>query len=77
MDKLAQELHLSRSELVEQIARGIIPLAKQKSLSEEFEFSPIQSLPLAKCGLAKGEALRDRLSEKMGAFLATDYDQFA
>ena len=68
LDELAKELHLSRSELVEQIARGIIPLAEQKSLSEEFEFSPIKSLPLEEC---------DRLPEKMGAFLVTDYEQFA
>ncbi len=68
LDELAKELDLSRSELVEQIGRGIIPLAEQKSLSEEFIFSPIKSLPLAEC---------DRLPEKMGAFLATDYAQFA
>ena len=68
LDKLAQELDLSRSELVEQIGRGMIPLAEQRSLSEEFVFSPIQSLPLTEC---------DRLPEKMGAFLATDFVEFA
>ena len=68
LDELAQELSLSRSELVEQIARGVIPLTGQKSLSEEFEFSPIRTLPLAE---------RDYLPEKMGAFLATDFEQFA
>ena len=68
LDELAQELGLSRSELVEQVGRGLIPLAEQKSLSEEFVFSPIRSLPLTEC---------DRLPEKMGAFLATDYAQFA
>lgn len=68
LDKLAEEFDLSRSELVEQIGRGSIPLAEQKSLSEEFVFSPIQTLPLRQC---------DLLPEKMGAFLATDFTQFA
>ena len=68
LDELAAELDLSRSELVERVARGIIPLAEQKSLSEEFEFTPIRSMPLAQC---------NRLPDKMGVFLATDYDQFA
>ena len=68
LDELAAELDISRSELVEQVGRGLIPLAEQKSLSEEFEFSPIKSLPLAEC---------DRLPERMGAFLATDHEQFA
>ncbi len=68
LDKLAQEFNLSRSELVEQIGRGMIPLAEQRSLSEEFVFSPIQSLPLTEC---------DRLPEKMGAFLVTDFVKFA
>ncbi|MEL6442218.1 MAG: ribbon-helix-helix protein, CopG family [Cyanobacteria bacterium J06621_8] len=68
LDKLAEESDLSRSELVEQIGRGMIPLAEQRSLSEEFRFSPIRSLPLAEC---------DRLPEKMGAFLATDFAEFA
>ena len=36
LDKLSQELDLSRSELVEQIGRGLIPLAEQRSLSEEY-----------------------------------------
>ena len=68
LDRLSQEFNLSRSELVEQIGRGMIPLAEQRSLSEEFRFSPIQSLPLTEC---------DRLPEKMGAFLATDFAKFA
>lgn len=68
LDKLAQEFNLSRSELVEQIGRGTIPLAEQRSLSEEFILSPIQSLPLTEC---------DLLPEKMGAFLATDFAEFA
>ena len=68
LDKLAEEFDLSRSELVEQIGRGSIPLAEQKSLSEEFIFSPIRTLPLTQC---------NRLPEKMGAFLATDFTQFA
>lgn len=68
LDELAQEFDLSRSELVEQIGRGTIPLAEQKSLSEEFIISPIQSLPITEC---------DRLPDKMGAFLATDFAQFA
>ena len=68
LDKLSQEFNLSRSELVEQIGRGMIPLAEQSSLSEEFIFSPIQSLPLTEC---------DRLPEKMGAFLVTDFAEFA
>ncbi len=68
LDKLSQEFNLSRSELVEQIGRGMIPLAEQRSLSEEFIFSPIQSLPLTEC---------DRLPETMGAFLATDFVKFA
>ena len=68
LDKLAEEFDLSRSELVEQIGRGSIPLAEQKSLSEEFVFSPLRTLPLTQC---------DRLPEKMGAFLATDFVKFA
>ena len=68
LDKLAEEFNLSRSELVEQIGRGLIPLAEQKSLSEEYSISPIKSLSLSQC---------DRLPEKMGAFLATDFAQFA
>ncbi len=68
LDELAQELDLSRSEFVEQVGRGLIPLAKQKSLSEEFAFSPIRFLSLAQC---------DRLPEKMGVFLVTNYAQFA
>ena len=68
LDKLAEEFDLSRSELVEQIGRGSIPLAEQKSLSEEYLISPIQSLSLTEC---------DRLPEKMGGFLATDFVQFA
>ncbi|MFM2315025.1 MAG: hypothetical protein RLZZ04_4301 [Cyanobacteriota bacterium] len=68
LDKLAEEFNLSRSELVEQIGRGNIPLAEQRSLSEEFIFSPIRTLPLTEC---------DLLPEKMGAFLATDFVQFA
>lgn len=68
LDKLAEEFDLSRSELVEQIGRSTIPLAEQKSLSEEYLISPIQSLSLTEC---------DRLPEKMGAFLATDFVQFA
>ncbi|MGK7898909.1 MAG: hypothetical protein AB4372_36165, partial [Xenococcus sp. (in: cyanobacteria)] len=68
MDKLSQELNLSRSELVEQIGRGLIPLAEQRSLSEEFVISLTQSLPLTE---------RDRLPETMGAFLVTDFAKFA
>ncbi len=68
LDKLSQELNLSRSELVEQIGRGLIPIAEQKSLSEEFIISPIQSLPITEC---------DRLPEAMGAFLVTNFAQFA
>ena len=68
LDKLSEEFDLSRSELVEQIGRGMIPLAEQRSLSEEFLFSPIQSLPLTE---------GDRLPEKMGAFLVTDFAEFA
>jgi hypothetical protein len=68
LDKLSEEFNLSRSELVEQIGRGSIPLAEQKSLSAEFVFSPIKLLPLTQC---------DRLPEKMGAFLATDFAKFA
>jgi len=68
LDKLAQELDLSRSELVERIGRGSIPLAEQRSLSEEFIISPIQSLPLTKC---------DRLPATIGAFLVTDFVKIA
>ncbi len=68
LDKLSQELNLSRSELVEQIGRGSIPIVEQSSLSEEFIISPIQSLPLTEC---------DRLPETMGAFLVTNFAQFA
>ena len=68
LDKLSQELNLSRSELVEQIGRGLIPLAEQRSLSEEFVISLTQSLPLTEC---------DRLPEVMGAFLVTDFAKFA
>ncbi|MDJ0682837.1 MAG: hypothetical protein QNJ18_23620, partial [Xenococcaceae cyanobacterium MO_167.B52] len=68
LDRLSQELNLSRSELVEQIGRGSIPIAEQKSLSEEFIISPIQSLPITEC---------TGLPEAMGAFLVTDYAQFA
>ena len=68
LDQLSQELNLSRSELVKQIGRGSIPIAEQSSLSEEFIISPIQSLPLTEC---------DRLPETMGAFLVTNFAQFA
>lgn len=68
LDQLSQELNLSRSELVEKIGRGAIPIAEQQSLSEEFVISPIHSLPLTEC---------DRLPETMGAFLVTNFDQFA
>ena len=68
LDKLSQELNLSRSELVEQIGRGSIPIAQQHSLSEEFIISPIQSLPLTDC---------DHLPETMGAFMVTNFVQFA
>ena len=68
LDKLSQELNLSRSELVEQIGRGSIPIAEQSSLSEEFVVSPIQSLSITDC---------DRLPETMGAFIATDFAKFA
>ena len=68
LDKLSQELNLSRSELVEQIGRGLIPLAEQRSLSEEFVISLTQSLSITK---------RDRLPEAMGAFLVTDFAKFA
>ena len=68
LDKLSQEFNLSRSELVEQIGRGLIPLAEQRSLSEEFVISLTQSLPLTEC---------DLLPEAMGAFLATDFNKFA
>lgn len=68
LDRLSEELDLSRSELVEQIGRGLIPLAEQKSLSEEFIISPIKSLAIAEC---------DRLPETMGAFLVTNFAQFA
>lgn len=68
LDKLSQELHLSRSELVEQVGRGSIPIAEQHSLSEEFIISPIQSLSLTEC---------DRLPETMGAFMVTNFVQFA
>ncbi|MDJ0531396.1 MAG: hypothetical protein QNJ70_02680 [Xenococcaceae cyanobacterium MO_207.B15] len=68
LDRLSQELNLSRSELVEQIGRGSIPIAEQKSLSEEFIVSPIQSLPITKC---------TGLPETMGAFLVTNFTQFA
>ena len=68
LDELSQELDLSRSELVEQIGRGLIPLAEQKSLSEEFIITPIKSLAIAECEL---------LPETMGAFLVTDFAQFA
>lgn len=68
LDKLAQEFNLSRSELVEQIGRGSIPLAEQKSLSDEYLISSIQFLSLTEC---------DLLPDKMGAFLVTDFAQFA
>ena len=68
LDKLSQEFDLSRSELVEQIGRASIPLAEQRSLSEEFIISPIQSLPITEC---------DRLPETMGAFLVTNFAKFA
>ncbi|BAU65472.1 CopG/DNA-binding domain-containing protein [Stanieria sp. NIES-3757] len=68
LDRLSQELNLSRSELVEQVGRGSLPLAEQSSLSEEFVISLTHSLSLTE---------RDRLPEKMGAFLATDFAQFA
>ena len=68
LDKLSQELNLSRSELVEQIGRGLIPLAEQRSLSEEYVFYRPQSLTLLECA---------RLPEKMGVFLATDVHKFA
>ena len=68
LDKLSQELDLSRSELVEQIGRGLIPLAEQRSLSEEFVISLPQSLSLTEC---------DRLPEAIGAFLVTDFAKFA
>ncbi len=68
LDKLSQELNLSRSELVEQIGRGLIPLAEQTSLSEEFIITPIQSLPITEC---------TGLPEAMGAFLVTNFAQFA
>ncbi len=68
LDKLSQELNLSRSELVEQIGRGSIPIAEQSSLSEEFIITPIQSLPITEC---------TRLPETMGAFLVTNFAQFA
>ena len=67
LDKLSQELNLSRSELVEQIGRGLIPLAEQRSLSEEFVISLTQSLLLTE---------RERLPEMMGAFLVTDLAKF-
>ena len=68
LDKLSQELNLSRSELVEQIGRGSIPLAEQRSLSEEFIISPIQSLSITEC---------DRLPETIGVFLVTNFSKFA
>jgi Ribbon-helix-helix protein, copG family len=68
LDKLSAELNLSRSELVEQVGRGLIPLAEQSSLSEEFVISLTQSLSITE---------RDRLPETMGAFLATDLARFA
>ena len=68
LDKLSQEINLSRSELVERIGRGLIPLAEQTSLSEEFVISLTQSLSIIE---------RERLPEKMGAFLATDFAKFA
>ena len=68
LDKLSQELDLSRSELVEQIGRGLIPLAEQRSLSEEYVFSFPQSLKIVES---------DHLPEAMGAFLVTDFAKFA
>ncbi len=68
LDRLAEELDLSRSELVEQIGRGLIPLAEQSSLSEEYIITPIKSLSITEC---------DLLPETMGAFLVTNFDQFA
>ncbi|MDJ0569937.1 MAG: hypothetical protein QNJ53_12950 [Pleurocapsa sp. MO_192.B19] len=68
LDKLSKSINLSRSELVEQIGRGLIPLVEQVSLSEEFAISFTQSLSLDNC---------ERLPETMGAFLATDFTKFA
>jgi len=68
LDRLSEELNLSRSELVEQIGRGLILLAEQKSLSEEFVIFLTESLSITE---------RDRLPEKMGAFLVTDLARFA
>lgn len=68
LDKLSKSIELSRSELVEQIGRGSIPLVEQVSLSEEFVVSLTQSLSLDNCEL---------LPETMGAFLATDFSKFA
>ena len=67
LDKLSQEFNLSRSELVEQIGRGLIPLAEQRSLSEEFVISLPQSLSITES---------DRLPKAMGAFLVTDFAKF-
>lgn len=72
LDKLAKQHRLSRSEFVEQIARGFIPLAQiqdtNNSISRKFVFYPTRSLSLRECY---------KLPEEMGSFLVSDLINFA
>lgn len=68
LDDLAKKHRLSRSELIEQIARGSINLAQQDSFSEKYVFYPMKSISIQEC---------EKLPETMGAFLVSDLENFA
>ena len=70
LDELAKEHNLSRSEFVEQVARGLIsPKRENKnSIPKEFVLYPTQSLLLKE---------RNKLPEEMGSFLVSDLMDFA
>ena len=68
LDNLAKGSSLSRSEFVEQIARGLIPIVEEKSLLDGFIIYPSHVVSIEELDLLPG---------KMGAFIVTDFSSFA
>ena len=63
LDKQAQRLHLSRSEYVEQVGRGLISMVRNNNLSEDFIISSPKSISIDEC---------DKLPDCISSFLVTN-----
>lgn len=67
LDKQANKLHLSRSELVEQIARGLISMTNEDEKYKGFTFYKPQSILLEE---------KSKLPQAIGSFILTDLENF-